>query len=35
MLPTKVWFIWPSGYRGDYFFRNQPIRTKNCLWWPC
>ena len=17
------------------FFRNQPIRTKNCLWWPC
>jgi hypothetical protein len=17
------------------FFRNQPIRKKNCLWWPC
>jgi hypothetical protein len=17
------------------FFRNQPIRNKNCLWWPC
>ena len=17
------------------FFRNQPIRSKNCLWWPC
>jgi hypothetical protein len=21
--------------RGEYFFRNQPIRNKNCLWWPC
>ena len=20
--------------RGEYFFRNQPIRNKNCLWWP-
>ena len=19
----------------DDFFRNQPIRNKNCLWWPC
>ena len=18
-----------------YFFRNEPIRNKNCLWWPC
>jgi hypothetical protein len=18
-----------------FFFRNQPIRKKNCLWWPC
>ena len=17
------------------FFRNQPIRNKNCMWWPC
>jgi hypothetical protein len=17
------------------FFRNQPVRNKNCLWWPC
>jgi hypothetical protein len=35
MLPTKFWFIWPSGFRGEYFFRNQPIRNNNCLWWPC
>ena len=21
--------------RGEDFFRNQPIRNKNCLWWPC
>jgi hypothetical protein len=21
--------------RGKDFFRNQPIRNKNCLWWPC
>ena len=27
--------IWPSGFRGEDFFRNQPIRNKNCLWWPC
>ena len=19
----------------EFFFRNQPIRNKNCLWWPC
>jgi hypothetical protein len=19
----------------DFFFRNEPIRNKNCLWWPC
>ena len=31
---TKFRFIWPSGYRGEDFFRNQPIRNKNCLW-PC
>ena len=35
MLPTTFWFIWQSGYRGEDFFRNQPIRNKNCLWWPC
>jgi hypothetical protein len=35
MLPTKFRFIWPSGFRGEDFFRNQPIRNKNALWWPC
>jgi hypothetical protein len=35
MLPTKIWFIWPCGFRGEYFFRNQPIRNKNGLWQPC
>jgi hypothetical protein len=34
MLPTKFWFIWPGGFRED-FFRNQPIRNKNGLRWPC
>jgi hypothetical protein len=35
MLPTKFRFIWSSGFRGEDFFRNQPIRNKNCLWQPC
>jgi hypothetical protein len=35
MLPTKFRFIWPSGFRGEDCFRNQPIRNKNCLWLPC
>ena len=35
MLPTKFRFIWPGSYRGEDFFRNQPIRNKNCLWRPC
>ena len=35
MLPTKFRFIWPSGFRGEDFFRNQPIRNKSRLWWPC
>ena len=34
MLPTKFLFIWESGFRGEDFFRNQPIRNKNGLWWP-
>ena len=32
--PIKFRFIWPSGFRADIFFRNQPIRNKNCLWRP-
>jgi hypothetical protein len=35
MLPTKFRFIWSNGFRGEDFFRNQPIRNKNCLWQPC
>jgi len=35
MLPTKFQFIWPSGFRWEDFFRNQPIRNKNSLWRPC
>ena len=35
MLPTKFMLIWPSGFRGKDFFRNRPIRNKNCMWWPC
>ena len=35
MLPTKFGFIWPCGFRGEDFFRNWPIRNKNCLWRPC
>ena len=34
MLPTKFWFIWPSGFRGEDF-KNRTIRNKNCLWRPC
>ena len=35
MLPTKFQFIWESGFMGEDFFRNQPIRNKNGLWWSC
>ena len=35
MLSTKFRFIQSSGLRGDNIFRNQPIRNKNCLLWPC
>jgi hypothetical protein len=35
MHPTKIRFIWQSGFRGEDFFRNQPIRIKNGLWQPC
>jgi hypothetical protein len=30
-----VRFIWLCNFRGEYCFRNQPIRNKNCLWRPC
>jgi hypothetical protein len=35
MIPTKFQFIWESDIRGEYFFRNQPIKNKNGLWRPC
>ena len=35
MLSTKFQFIPESGFRGEDFYRNQPIRNKNGLWWPC
>ena len=35
MLPAVFRLIWPSGFRGGDFFRNQPIGNKNCLWRPC
>jgi hypothetical protein len=35
MLPTKSQFISESGFRGEDSFRNQPIKNKNDLWWPC
>ena len=35
MLPTKFRIIWPCVSEEKIFFRNQPIRNKNCLWWPC
>ena len=22
-------------YNGEDLFKNEPIRNKNCLWWPC
>ena len=35
MLPTKFRFICPSGFRWNYFFRNWPMRNKNCIWRLC
>jgi hypothetical protein len=29
MLPTKFRCIWPSGFRGEDFKKNWPIRNKN------
>ena len=32
---TKFQFIWESGFGGKDFLEIEPIRNKNCLWWPC
>ena len=28
MLPTKFWFIWQSGFREEFFFRNNQSETR-------
>ena len=28
MLPTKFWFIWPSGYRGEDFLEINQSETR-------
>ena len=33
--PIKFRFIWQSGFRGECFFLNRPIRNKNRLGQPC
>ena len=35
MLPTNFWFILAKQFQRRTFFRNRPIRNKNCLWRPC
>ena len=34
MLPTKVRFIWPNGFRAEDFLVINQSEKKNCLWWP-
>jgi Zn-finger protein len=34
-LPTKFQLIWLSSFKGEFFFRDRPIKNKNCMWWPC
>ena len=31
----QVSFHLAKWFQRKRFFRNQPIRNKNCLWWPC
>jgi hypothetical protein len=28
MLPTKIWFIWPSGFRGEDFLEINQSETR-------
>jgi hypothetical protein len=35
MLPTKFGSFGEAVSEEKIFFRNQPIRNKNCWWWPC
>ena len=34
MHHTKFWFIWQSGFRGEYFLGFNQSEKKNCLWRP-
>ena len=34
MLPAKFGSILPSSFRGEDFFKQLPIRNKNCPWRP-
>ena len=29
MIPTKFWFIWPSGFRGEDFLEIDQSKTRN------
>jgi hypothetical protein len=31
----QIFFHLATQFQKRRFFRNQPIRNKNCLWWPC
>jgi hypothetical protein len=34
MLPAKIGSILPNSFRGEDFFKQSPIRNKNCPWQP-
>jgi hypothetical protein len=34
-LKARVISLLTVYYNGEVFFRNEPIRNKNCLWRPC
>ena len=34
-LKARVISLLTVYYNGEVFLRNEPIRNKNCLWWPC
>ena len=33
--PYQVSVHLAKRFQRRFFFRNRPIRNKNCLWWPC
>ena len=33
--PVSLTFHSAKQFQRGRFFRNQPIRNKNCMWWPC